>query len=296
MKILKMKSIWTVLNALLFLSFTSFNSASRTASSLLAVASASSASYSNANGNSSRPKHSSSSSSPHFYFLVEPKSLDKLNENFKNLPQNFHIVVRYKLVSKSKNRKHIIKFQKRCNRNVAILLPSIRAYRLIDAEDPAKKSKLLKGVHKYFSEIIFPEYIDPSPELSLYLEDQEITNIKISEYFGKFSFVKWEARMEYSEFEGNILFKWNYSSTRKFKRIGRFLAKMKVKKKEKPNLQFIYHVNHLLRSGLWASIFSKMENKDLVRAFFKERAANLINLNGPNSGTDDRLILKRKKL
>ena len=112
-------------------------------------------------------KRSFSSSGPHFYFLVKPKSLDKSKENFENPPQNFYIVVHYVIVSKSKNRKHIIKFQERCNRNVAILLPSIRAYRLIDAEDPAKMSKLLKAVYKHFSEIVFSEYIEPSPELNI---------------------------------------------------------------------------------------------------------------------------------
>ena len=317
---MKMKSNWTVLNVLLFFSFTSFNSASRTASSLLAAASASSVSSSN--GNSSYPEYSSSSSScsssssssssdsenvskyyrteydPHFYFLVKPKFLDKLKNIFEDLPQNFHIVVRHKMVSKSGNRKRIIKFQKRCDRNVAILLSSSRAYGLNFAEDPAEMSKLLKGVRKYFSEVIFPDYIEPSPELSLYLEDQEITNIKISEY-KNFSFKKWKAGMKSSEFEGNILFKWNYSSTRKFKRIMRFLSNMKVKKKrsplkaaakvEKPKGSVL---NDFLRPGTWTLIFSKIEHKDLVRAFFNNHAAYLINLNETNSDTDDRLILK----
>ena len=169
MKILKMKSIWTVLNVLLFFSFTSFNSASRTSSSLLAAASTSSDSSSNSS--SSHPENSSSNSScssssssssdsdnvpyrpqydPHFYFLVEPKLLDKLKKNFENLPQNFHIVVRHKKLRKYANRKRIFKFQEKFNRNVAILLSSSRVDRLKYAVGPAERSKLLKYVRKYF--------------------------------------------------------------------------------------------------------------------------------------------------
>ena len=225
-KILKMKSIWTVLNVLLFFSFTTFNTASRTASSLLAAASASSASSSN--NSSSHPENSSSNSScssssssssdsdnvpyrpqyePHFYFLVKPKLLDKLKNNFENLPQNLHFVVRHKKASKYANRKRIFKFQEKFDRNVAILLSSSRVDKLEYAEDSAERSKLLKYVRKYFSEVIFPKYYDPSSELSLYLDDQEIAHIKISEYFGKFRFKKWKAGMKSSQFEGNILFK-----------------------------------------------------------------------------------------